>query len=989
MMKDQIKIFSVDTHAFYSKREKVKYRKLSKLYDAKRSMLEWLKISYIVDEVDKDFIFTDTYEKYKTKRDAYVDSKNKKESEHYEYFKAIAHTVIVSFKKQSENKMTEENWMKINKNEVIFKSKEFKEYCNKNEDYVELIAKIKYSNRRLQRLVNKNMKVRTLNRDAMYGVDEDGKEFTKINRQISLFTSLFTDMLGLETGKLCKDIIVVKTKDAKIMEQLVKNNFEFDQKTFIFMGSSAGQIRIKKGVFINKEVFMKHADTIMCGLSKELINMEEGVNPNKYLAYLSLVNSSCDIWQDFDITKAIVVKDFEAEVVGEYDYINKDTMEIIPNASSEKGKIKIIHTDGCGMILKTDTNTKPFQFRAPWFKGLLVPVPYLDFCALKDVDNYKVVDIFGKTWDLKKDDIQYIFSKSQFKMHKFYSNDLDEHGNIVKFGWDKYKDNFKKYGCKAGKLNEAPDVFKNKSINYQMIQTLTHMEPIEIKRLTKYTKDKILNSYTDTKAMLSILGAIEDNPKMTAEQKCLKVYPELLKDYHFKSSLESAIASTKEDAKGGTFPINAKTTFIVPDTYTWMEYLIANRVPIGGLAANTVHCSLFDVKDNPKLACLRSPHLYREWAIRDNVKMNTKWYCTNALYVSSRDLLSLTLSNDWDGDESLIVADWNLISVATRNMMGVNPLYYEMQTAEPKLLDNDSIWDSIKSAWKYGNIGIFSNKLTKLWNNPKPDLDIAKIICFLNNSSIDAAKTNHMPKVKDKDIRTKINNIEELQLPYFFQYCKDYNGFQVAPRGNSTMDRICAEFEAIDIKQEGEDKGKEIKHKYDYGKDIGRFSYKTLLKNKDIKKSDVYKKYNEAVIEKYDFLNEKKNYYFKKMIKTEKHETEKDVSSSYVIYKYCFDELVKVSESISMNDLCDILISHVFTKGKARKKTLLFSLFGDMILANLENNIAKPLDEGKYIQCYDCGTRVLKKSNRQVRCPSCSTKVTAKRNKNRKKKISA
>lgn len=975
-LNNQIKMFSVNTHAFYTDAEKVLYKKLSDERDSMKCILEWLKLTYL------DSNFEDTFKTYNKKRNEYVESKKKKESEHYQYFKEIANTIKVSFKKQSKNKMTEAAWINFHNNEEKLKKNElFENHCEKNVDYIAIENSITINADALMQEIKKNKETtRALNNDVIYSVDKDGNESIKLHKQISVFTSFLTDTLGLSKDELCNDVIVVKTKTTEIMEQLVKNDFYFGEDKFIFLTSSSGQIRVKKCVFIKENVFEKHIDTLMCGLSKEIINNEGGINPNKYLSYLALCNSSCDIIEDFDIDKAIVVPDFSTEVEAEYDLIDKDTMEIIPNALESKGKIKIVHSDGCGLTLYNENNTKAYQFRMGWFKGLMIPTPYLDFC--KRVNNYLVEDIYGKTWDLLKSDIQYIFSISQFKMYKYYKNTTREDGSIY-YGWDKYKDAFKKYNCKAGKLNEEPDKFVNKSINYQCLQTLTDFRPDEIDRLTEPTINKILKSYTDTKSMLNTLGASDFNTKITAEQLCLKTYPALLRDFHFKDALESAVASMKKDAKGGSFIINAKSTFIAPDVYAWMECLIGkNSNPKGILESNSVYCKLFNSKKYPQLACLRSPHLYREWAIMNNIDKGSKWFCTNALYVNCNDLLSKLIMNDWDGDSSLVVADHDLINIGKRNMEGINPLYYEMGTAKPINLDNNSIWDSLKSAWKYGNIGKYSNKLTKLWNNPDPDLDIAAIICFLNNSSIDAAKTNFMPKVKNIELKQKISAIEKLKLPHFFQFCKDYDNTQVAPIGESTMDKICAKFELIDK----DENGNTIKHKYLYGNDIGKFNYKNLLNNKNIKKTEIYNHFGKDIIKKYEFLNEQKNYYFKKIEESESNETEKDFTTSDIIWKHCMEQLKSINKEISENDLSDILVSYVFTgERKGQKKTLVFKLFGNIILNNLRNNIAKPLD-GDNILCSCCGKPTKKKSNRQKMCPDCSDKTKAERNKNRNRK---
>ena len=41
--------------------------------------------------------------------------------------------------------------------------------------------------------------------------------------------------------------------------------------------------------------------------------------------------------------------------------------------------IEINHVDGAGMYLPSSDNDKSFQFRMPFFKGLIIPYRYDDF----------------------------------------------------------------------------------------------------------------------------------------------------------------------------------------------------------------------------------------------------------------------------------------------------------------------------------------------------------------------------------------------------------------------------------------------------------------------------------------------------------------------------------------------------------------------------------------------------------------------------------
>lgn len=157
---------------------------------------------------------------------------------------------------------------------------------------------------------------------------------------------------------------------------------------------------------------------------------------------------------------------------------------------------------------------KNTMFRAPWIKGLL---GVFDFIKFVKVNNYSPIikDIYGKEHDVIEENIQIIFTKSQFKMAKFYDS------------WDEYKTYFKKYHCQAGRCNIEEDRIKNAKINYQMLQTLTNITDDEIDLLTKKSVDTITNICNSEDTMKNILGITPYNTNMTAFQKavnCILLY---------------------------------------------------------------------------------------------------------------------------------------------------------------------------------------------------------------------------------------------------------------------------------------------------------------------------------------------------------------------------------------------------------------------------------------------------------------------------------
>lgn len=90
-----------------------------------------------------------------------------------------------------------------------------------------------------------------------------------------------------------------------------------------------------------------------------------------------------------------------------------------------------------------------------------------------------------------------------------------------------------------------------------------------------------------------------------------------------------------------------------------------------------------------------------------------------------------------DGDKSLVCAYNTLLEAAERNMKDIVPLYYNMKKAKPEIINNKSIYKGLKAAYTGGNIGMFSNNITKIWNSENINLEAIKLLCMENNFVID------------------------------------------------------------------------------------------------------------------------------------------------------------------------------------------------------------------------------------------------------------
>ena len=776
-----------------------------------------------------------------------------------------------------------------------------------------------------------NQDIRRLKNDLAYhlsshdSVRELRSEYIVDKNVISVFESMLTRTLGMQTGKLYDDFMVIRTYYFDVIKDMIMNGYTYNGERYICFTASAGQIRTKKTVFIKESVWNRYQKTLMCGLTVDLINQKGGININKYLAYLALCNSATDPWNEFDIHKSIVVDDMETMVNGVVDFIDHKTYQITRN----KMDIPITHTDGCGMVLPKCCSRNT-MVRLPWVKGLLAVFPFDKFIREADkkypeVNHGLITDIYGVEHDVLAEDIQIIFTKSQFKMYKYYSD------------WNEYIRLYLKYGCSAGKCNEEEDYLPDAKLNYQMLQTLTDITPDEIKALASKSIEKITNIASDRGTMLDVFGASTQFRNKNSFQECLQIYPELLSDPYTKEMLRQIKKNLVKEAKSAKLDLSAKYMFLIPDLYAFCEWLfLHDKNPTGLLKNGEVSCYIY--RKTEKLDCLRSPHLYREHAVRKNVVNSDtkKWYSPNAIYTSCHDLISKILQFDCDGDKSLVCEDPLLVGIAERNMIGIVPLYYEMAKAGAVVITPSEIFNGLRAAWTGGNIGVISNDITKIWNSEDPDLDLIKILCAENNFVIDYAKTLYKP-VRPDDINARLTRITGAKAPHFFVYAKNKSDSMVQRSNMSAVNQLDA---LIPNKRMNFS-----------AKNIGKFDYRYMLSSYDKKVAvypdvvDVY----DAVEKKYRFAI---NYY-----------------DDEANFSYIRDVILEQMNTLhhSMVDICDMLVKHLFFKKQSKRKSVFWLCFGDMVLCNLRNNVPD-----NSIQCKKCGVRFIPTGYNQRVCTRCS-----------------
>ena len=246
------------------------------------------------------------------------------------------------------------------------------------------------------------------------------------------------------------------------------------------------------------------------------------------------------------------------------------------------------------------------------------------------------------------------------------------------------------------------------------------------KRLENLAKNKT--------SMLQMLKASSTSPNPYC--RALMIYPELLRDYYSRQQLKDIKKKMLYDAKSGAIKCENKRLFVIPDLYAASEYYFLHKERPDGLLKNgEIACRPYRARG--KADVLRSPSLYMEHSLNtivDDPKVY-EWFTTDAVVTSCHSMISRVLQFDVDGDQLNVVVDPVIVNAAERNLKehDIVPLFYDAAKAKDEIVNKDSIFNGLKRAHEYSNIGEISNMLTCLWNRNKPDIEAAALLTALNN----------------------------------------------------------------------------------------------------------------------------------------------------------------------------------------------------------------------------------------------------------------
>lgn len=859
-------------------------------------------------------------------------------------------------------------------------------------------------------------------------------------RNIAIFESDLNRCFGCRDMEHCDDIISVVTYYTEIFESIMLNGFDYLGKHFVFFTAGAGQTRCKKSTFVEETLLDKNFNRLFCGLSREKINNLGGMNTNKYLAYTSLCQTNSEIWKDFNIDKAIVVPDIEykiknqevrfiysespedkkliKEIQDSIDYYSeelrkikeakrdkplgyrrppseikieksyrdqkkkliqeiKEIKEKYHKAETQNMDVTIPFTDGFGISLKKMESS---MIRLPFVKGLIAYCPrraFIDWCSDNNISIHKITDIYGKSYSIQ--DIDYIFTESQFKMHKYYENVYDDEGHVVKTGWEVYQENFKKYKCDACRCNVERGVKLNSKTNYQILQTLTtEMTDEDIKKLAEYDINSLNGIGRNVQCMLNVLDANEKrNDHMNWFQKSLNLYPEMLKDFYVKTLLKNTKESMIKKFRSGKFNINGAYVFAIPDTLACLQWWFtdidkSDLNNFGFVKEGNVSCKLFP--DKEELDCLRSPHLDHAHCIRKNQinDLTKKWVKSAGVYIGIKDTMSKLLMYDNDGDKLLVHNNKTIISCAKQfqRKHGMIPNYYEMPKANPELLSNESLYNGIVMAYHHGNIGTPSNEITKVWMTLNPSsteeevkhaIEVVALRCMDVNFTIDYAKTLYKPTIPN-NILEKYKRYSGKKVPHFFMYAKGKTQKQVEKIGNCNIDRISNVVKSNRIV---------------FKNLLGKYSYKVLMNNQNV---DIKTEKAQEIIQLYrdienTNLRKISHMEWDTLDFREKKKIQLQIQYDAAKQQEMFKDIVGADRKY----ITDILVKAL--QDDVNKDTL-WKLFGDVIYDNIKTNLAGT----KLCKC--CGERfeITNSNDRSSKyCKSCKKEILKEKDRLKKK----
>lgn len=782
-----------------------------------------------------------------------------------------------------------------------------------------------------------------------------------------------------------------------------------DQCKYVSTFCSAGHSRTQKNLFVQKDIVDKLNDILLCGMPKTLVYD----CPSKWNAYYAMVTT--DSTPVTYMPNIVVIEDYKKTIKQKADIVevsgtgkNKKYNPVgHKGMKHHKEPLEIIPFDGAGLVtpecalkwakeLNCQSGKKKFylpscfQFRAiPGIKGEVMVFDLKRFAREKKVS--KIVDLGGKVWDIFKDKIDVVLTKSQFKFWKQY---LDDNGDFDYWLWRneldkechgyKRKFNIVSYGVHP---DDLPD---QTMLSYQPEQSLNFTDE-EIRGLSGTGIDIYRKIVSNIDEFLKYRKLIETSEETGEEEEGIDKYTppyyiallhnkDLFYDKYVHKKIEEDAKKLKNNLLAGKLFVKGNYQVFIPDLYGLAEWAFHDELGYEpqGLLQKPYHIysDWWNDKGAVAVDIMRNPAVGMEHRIghlRNNRELK-KWFKfqTTGIVTGMYDTLALSLNGaDYDGDTVCTTDNIHLINAVKREFKAGNGRLVVKKTAGSpaekevskgiQISDRAALMRVNQMSFK-NSIGHVIDRVTDLWSCINLDEERIKkyimIGVIVGGETIDFAKTGenasfpvevvsflkgkkrgwwmrHLPKNtvealrEEKAIKTATDSGKPIREIEKVRKFVDYD---------CNMNRLChyAEKQISDIDDQYSLKASDYRYEFDYRK--------CMLRSQPAINRKVFRKI-QVLQEEYREISRK---YREESLKSKTHQ--KAAANKFRwFYDKCRTELLFLEPDI--NKLIDMLVVIYYGDKKNGagfldlEKDILWNAFPDEMIARCtEKSISTNID---------------------------------------------
>ena len=642
----------------------------------------------------------------------------------------------------------------------------------------------------------------------------DDNEPEKNKTGYTIISSYFTLEVGKNVERYdklidCNGELIVTSKEYTLDENGNKildadNHYKLktvSQCKYVSTFCGAGHSRTQKNLFVQKDIVDKLNDILLCGMPKALIYDR----PSKWNAYYSMVTT--DSAPVTYMPNIVVIDDYEKIIKQKADIVevcgtgtNKQYNPIgHKGMKHHKEPLKIIPFDGAGLVtpecalkwakeLNCQSSKKKFylpacfQFRViPGIKGEVMVFDLKRFAREKKVS--KIVDLGGKTWDIFKDRIDVILTKSQFKFWKQY---IDDSGNFDYWLWRNEFDkechgyrrtfNIVSYGVHPDDLPEKT------MLSYQPEQSVNFTD-IEISEVSSTGIDIYRRVVSNIDEFLKYRRLIEMSDKTGEETENIDQYTppyyvallhnkDLFYDQYVHGKIEEDIKKLKNNILSGKLFVKGNYQVFIPDLYGLAEWAFHDELghePQGLLRKPYhIYSDWWNDRGAVTVDIMRNPAVGMEHRIghlRNNRELK-KWFKfqTTGIVTGMYDTLALSLNGaDYDGDTVCTTDNIHLINAVKREFKAGNGRLVvkkivgsptEKDISKGILISDRAALMKVNQMSFKNSIGHVIDRVTDLWSCINLDKKrIKKYIMvgvIVGSETIDFAKTGENASFPDE-----------------------------------------------------------------------------------------------------------------------------------------------------------------------------------------------------------------------------------------------